>query len=193
MVCSYVQVLAEGVPVGRRAAIVGAGGIGFDVAEFITHSGDDTSLDRNAFLSAWGIDRNYRAAGGLAAGGPDQPAPNRQVYMLQRKDAKIGKDLGKTTGWIHRSTLTKRGVSMINRVAYQKIDDQGVHIVRDGKLQVLGADTVIICAGQQSQNALYHALANVTARVHLIGGAEQAFELDAKRAIDQGCRLAAAL
>jgi 2,4-dienoyl-CoA reductase (NADPH2) len=193
MVRSYVQVLAGGELVGRRAAIVGAGGIGFDMAEFITHSGDDTSVDQDAFLKAWGIDRSYRSAGGLAAAGTDQATSNRQVYMLQRKDAKIGKDLGKTTGWIHRATLKKRGVAMINKVAYKNIDDRGLHYVRDGKSQVLEVDTVIICAGQMPQDALYHQLKDSHSRVQLIGGAERAFELDAKRAIDQGCRVASAL
>ena len=193
MVCTYIQVLAEGKSVGPRAAIIGAGGIGFDVAEFITHSGGDTSQDGDAYLTAWGIDREYKSAGGLSPDRPVPALPERQVYLLQRKETKIGKDLGKTTGWIHRATLKKRGVAMLNRVAYRKIDDQGLHILRDDELQVLEVDTVIVCAGQQSKNGLYRKLKEADCRVHVIGGAERAVELDAKNAIDQGCRLAATL
>ncbi len=191
MVVSYVQVLAEGENVGSRAAIVGAGGIGFDVAEYITHSGDATSLNRDAFLSFWGIDKNYMSAGGLAESGPRQQSSARQVYLLQRKETKIGKTLGKTTGWIHRSTLKKRGIFMINGVTYEKIDDQGLHITRKGKQEILPVDTVVVCAGQEPQRDLYRELENSGMPVHIIGGADRAVELDAKRAIDQGCRLAA--
>lgn len=192
-VLSYVQVLADNQAVGPRAAIVGAGGIGFDVAEFISHPGVFTSLDREAFLKEWGIDKAYRFAGGLAEAAPRMPASPRQVYLLQRKDTKIGKDLGKTTGWIHRSTLKKRGISMINAVRYEQIDDRGLHIARKGRSQILEVDTVIICAGQQPRRELYQALESCHVPVHLIGGADRAVELDAKRAIDQGCRLAAVI
>ncbi len=191
MVASYVQVLAEGRPVGRRVAIIGAGGIGFDVAEFISHSGTSASLDRELFLRQWGIDMAYRGQGGLSADGPQLPPSDRQVFMLQRKDSKIGKDLGKTTGWIHRSVLSKRGISMINGVRYQKIDDRGLHIIRKDQPMLLEVDTVVVCAGQTPLRDLYEALAGCGKPVHLIGGADLAVELDAKRAIDQGCRLAA--
>jgi 2,4-dienoyl-CoA reductase (NADPH2) len=190
---SYLQVLMEDKPVGSRAAIIGAGGIGFDVAEFITHSRGDTGLNRDAYLITWGIDRDYKSAGGLSPDGPVQTLPERQAYLLQRKEAKIGKDLGKTTGWIHRATLKKRGVTMLNKVVYRKIDDRGLHILRDDELQVLEVDAVIVCAGQQSENSLYHELKETDCRVHVIGGAERAVDLDAKWAIDQGCRLAATL
>ena len=193
MVCTYTQVLAEGKSVGRRAAIIGAGGIGFDVAEFITHSGGDTSQDGDAYLTAWGIDREYKHAGGLSPEGPAKTLTERQIYLLQRKETKIGKDLGKTTGWIHRATLKKRGVTMLNKVVYRKVDDQGLHILRDDELQVLAVDSVIVCAGQLSENGLYRKLKEADCRVYVIGGAERAVELDAKRAIDQGCRLAASL
>ena len=193
MVCTYTQVLAEGKSVGRRAAIIGAGGIGFDVAEFITHSEGDTSQDGDAYLTAWGIDREYKHAGGLSPEGPAKTLTERQIYLLQRKETKIGKDLGKTTGWIHRATLKKRGVTMLNKVVYRKVDDQGLHILRDDELQVLAVDSVIVCAGQLSENGLYRTLKEADCRVYVIGGAERAVELDAKRAIDQGCRLAATL
>jgi 2,4-dienoyl-CoA reductase (NADPH2) len=192
-VLSYVQVLADNEEVGPRAAVVGAGGIGFDVAEFISHPGISTSLDREAFLKQWGIDKEYRLPGGLADAAPRTYPSTRQVYLLQRKDAKIGKDLGKTTGWIHRSTLKRRGISMLNAVSYEQIDDRGLHIVRKGKRQILEVDNVIICAGQEPRRDLYQALDSCDVPVHLIGGADRAVELDAKRAIDQGCRLAAAI
>ena len=192
-VLSYVQVLADNEEVGPRAAVVGAGGIGFDVAEFISHPGVSTSLDREAFLKLWGIDKEYRFPGGLADAAPRAHPSTRQVYLLQRKDTKIGKDLGKTTGWIHRSTLKRRGISMLNAVSYEQIDDRGLHIVRKGKRQILEVDNVIICAGQEPHRDLYQALDSCVVPVHLIGGADRAVELDAKRAIDQGCRLAAAI
>jgi 2,4-dienoyl-CoA reductase (NADPH2) len=192
-VLSYVQVLADNEEVGPRAAVVGAGGIGFDVAEFISHPGISTSLDREAFLKEWGIDKEYRFAGGLSDAVPRAHPSTRRIYLLQRKDTKIGKDLGKTTGWIHRSMLKRRGISMLNAISYEQIDDRGLHIARKGKKQILEVDTVIICAGQEPRRDLYQALDGRDVPVHLIGGADRAVELDAKRAIDQGCRLAAAL
>jgi len=192
-VLSYVQVLADNEEVGPRAAIVGAGGIGFDVAEFISHAGISTSLDREAYLKEWGIDIEYRSAGGLTDAAPRAHPTTRRVYLLQRKDTKIGKDLGKTTGWIHRSTLKRRGISMLNAVSYEHIDDRGLHMVRKGKRQILEVDNVIICAGQEPRRDLYQTLVSCDVPVHLIGGADRAVELDAKRAIDQGCRLAAVL
>jgi 2,4-dienoyl-CoA reductase (NADPH2) len=191
MVLSYVQVLAEERPVGQRVAIIGAGGIGFDVAEYISHSGQSASLDRELFLKQWGIDMAYRKPGGLSGKDPQLPPSRRQVFLLQRKESKIGKNLGKTTGWIHRSMLSKRGISMINGVRYEKIDDRGLHITRKDQPMLLEVDTVVVCAGQIPLQSLYEALAGCGKPVHLIGGAERAVELDAKRAIDQGCRLAA--
>jgi 2,4-dienoyl-CoA reductase (NADPH2) len=193
MVLSYVQVLAEDRPVGKRVAIIGAGGIGFDVAEYVSHSGKSASLDRQEFLRQWGIDMAYRRPGGLTAQGPQLPPARRRVFLLQRKESKIGKNLGKTTGWIHRSVLSKRGISMINGVRYEKIDDRGLHITRNDEPVLLEVDTVVVCAGQTPQRSLYEALAGCGKPVHLIGGADRAVELDAKRAIEQGCRLAASI
>ena len=193
MVLTYLQVLSEDTAIGQRVAIVGAGGIGFDVAEFISHPGQSDRLDREAFLRQWGIDVTYRRPGGLAETGPQLAPSRRQVFLLQRKDSKIGKNLGKTTGWIHRSVLSKRGISMINAVRYEKIDDRGLHITRNDKPRLLEVDTVIVCAGQLPHRHLYEELDGCGKPVHLIGGADLAVELDAKRAIDQGCRLAATI
>jgi 2,4-dienoyl-CoA reductase (NADPH2) len=177
--------------VGRRVAIVGAGGIGFDVAQYITHQNLSTSLDRDAFLKEWGVDKEFRHPGGLTATRPQRPPAEREVYLLQRKSNKIGETLGKTTGWIHRVTLKQRNVAMINGVTYSRIDDQGLHIVLKDQPKVLEVDTVIICAGQEPLRYLQDRLESEEMTVHLIGGAELAVELDAKRAIEQGARLAA--
>jgi 2,4-dienoyl-CoA reductase (NADPH2) len=191
-VLSYVDVLLHKKAVGEQVAIVGAGGIGFDVAEYITHpAGVSTSLDREAFLKEWGVDRDYNLPGGLAKSRPPVPSSGRRVYLLQRKPAKMGETLGKTTGWIHRVTLKQRNVVMINNVTYDKIDDAGLHITLKGAPEVLEVDTVIICAGQESLRELKDSLKSEGMPLHLIGGAELAVELDAKRAIDQGARLAA--
>jgi 2,4-dienoyl-CoA reductase (NADPH2) len=192
-VLSYVDVLLHRKEIGQRVAIVGAGGIGFDVAHFITQPERCSSLDRDAFLKEWGVDRAYRLPGGLMQEGPHIPASGRQVYLLQRKKSKIGKSLGKTTGWIHRLILKRRNVIMINAVSYRKIDDDGLHVTLKGNPQILEVDTVIICAGQESKRGLKKSLENAGMAVHLIGGSADAVELDAKRAIDQGARLAAAI
>jgi len=192
-VLSYVDVLLHKKPVGRRVAIVGAGGIGFDVAQYITQQNLSTSLDRDAFLKEWGVDKDYELPGGLAPGRPQIPATGREVYLLQRKTNKMGETLGKTTGWIHRITLKQRNVAMINGVTYARIDDRGLHITLQDAPRILEVDTVIICAGQEPLRDLKDELENERMPVHLIGGAEHAVELDAKRAIDQGARLAAAL
>jgi len=191
-VLSYVDVLLHKKAVGERVAIVGAGGIGFDVAAYITHpAGVSTSLDRAAFLKEWGVDPEYNLPGGLARSRPPVPSSGRRVYLLQRKSSKIGETLGKTTGWIHRVTLKQRNVVMINGVAYHKIDDAGLHITLKGGPEVLAVDTVIICAGQEPLRDLKDSLDGGGMPLHLIGGADLAVELDAKRAIDQGARLAA--
>ena len=191
-VLSYVDVLLHKKEVGEHVAIVGAGGIGFDVAQYITHPADvSTSLDRDEFLKEWGVDKNYRLPGGLDPKRPRVASSGRQVYLLQRKPDKMGATLGKTTGWIHRITLMQRKVAMINGVAYEKIDDDGLHIGLKGKSRVLEVDTVIICAGQEPLRDLKDELENQGMPIHLIGGADLAVELDAKRAIDQGARLAA--
>jgi 2,4-dienoyl-CoA reductase (NADPH2) len=188
-VLTYVEVLTGEKTVGSSAAIIGAGGIGFDVAEFLAHSGTPTSLDKTAFLSQWGIDPDYGSAGGLASGGPSPPRPARTVYLLQRKSSKMGKDLGKTTGWIHRATLKMSGVAMMKGVIYERIDDRGLHISTKDQREVLEVDHVVVCAGQNPLRELSGALTETGAAVHLIGGADVAAELDAKRAIDQGMRL----
>ena len=192
-VLNYVDVLLHKREVGQRAAIVGASGIGFDVAQFLTHPASSSSLDRDAFLEEWGVDRYYRMPGGLMGKLPQALSSGRRVYLLQRKTGKMGASLGKTTGWIHRHTLKQRNVTMINAVTYNKIDDDGLHITLKGKPQIIEVDTIVICAGQESNRELKEGLESAGMTVHLIGGAERAVELDAKRAIDQGARLAAAI
>ncbi|WP_028239328.1 NADPH-dependent 2,4-dienoyl-CoA reductase [Stutzerimonas azotifigens] len=193
-VIGYLDAILGRRPVGQRVAIIGAGGIGFDVAELITHSGPATSLDREAFWREWGIDPELQARGGVAGIQPQPGAAAREVFLLQRKKAKVGNGLGKTTGWIHRAGLKNRQVRMLNSVEYLMIDDEGLHIrVAEGEPQVLPVDTVIVCAGQEPLRELQAGLEAAGLAVHLIGGADVAAELDAKRAINQGSRLAAAL
>ncbi|MGW7042856.1 FAD-dependent oxidoreductase [Streptomyces avermitilis] len=190
-VLGYLDVLRDGAPVGDRVAILGAGGIGFDVAEYLTDSGDKASEDPATYFRSWGVDMDYRAPGGLGA--PERPAPPRTVHLLQRKTSKVGAGLGKTTGWIHRTELKHRGVTMVPGVQYDRIDDAGLHITVDGHSQVLEVDTVVLCTGQDPRRDLYQELIAAGHRAHLIGGADVAAELDAKRAIKQGTELAAAL
>jgi 2,4-dienoyl-CoA reductase (NADPH2) len=192
-VVNYVDVLLHNREVGQRAAIVGAGGIGFDIAQFITHPTDSSSLDREAFLEEWGVDRYYRMPGGLTQIRPQFLSSDHRVYLLQRKAGKMGESLGKSTGWIHRLTLKQRNVTMINAVTYRKIDDDGLHITLKGKPQIIEVDTIVICAGQEPNRDLKDGLEKAGMPVHLIGGAELSVELDAKRAIDQGARLAAVI
>ncbi|SCK10553.1 NADPH-dependent 2,4-dienoyl-CoA reductase [Vogesella sp. LIG4] len=192
-VLNYLDVLKHGKQVGRKVAIIGAGGIGFDTAEFLTHEGKSPSLDVAAFMREWGVDMDVATAGGLAASGP-QPHPSpREVYLLQRKSSKVGEGLGKTTGWIHRSSLLMKQVKMIPGVSYERIDDAGLHVVIKGEPQVLAVDNIILCAGQEPLRELQQPLLAAGKPVHLIGGADVAAELDAKRAIDQGARLAAGI
>jgi 2,4-dienoyl-CoA reductase (NADPH2) len=189
-VITYIDAILGTKPVGDTVAIIGAGGIGFDTAVLVTHEGTSTSLDRDRFLVEWGVDRAFRQPGGLlASDSATQPSP-RRVTLLQRKASKVGAGLGKTTGWIHRATLKKRGVAMINGVAYEKIDDDGLHIVKDQTRQTIPADTIIVCAGQEPLRNLADDLKDSGMPVHIIGGADRAAELDAQRAIDQGARLA---
>ncbi|MFJ9963402.1 FAD-dependent oxidoreductase [Streptomyces avermitilis] len=190
-VLGYLDVLRDNAPVGDRVAILGAGGIGFDVAEYLTDSGDKASEDPATYFRSWGVDMDYRAPGGLGA--PERPAPPRTVHLLQRKTSKVGAGLGKTTGWIHRTELKHRGVTMVPGVQYDRIDDAGLHITVDGHSQVLEVDTVVLCTGQDPRRDLYQELIAAGHRAHLIGGADVAAELDAKRAIKQGTELAAAL
>ncbi|MFB6653089.1 FAD-dependent oxidoreductase [Streptomyces microflavus] len=190
-VVSYLDVLRDGAPVGDRVAIVGAGGIGFDVAEFLTDGGDAASLDAETFFRQWGVDTSYAERGGLRA--PERPRTPRTVHLVQRKTTKVGAGLGKTTGWIHRTELRHRGVEMIAGASYDLIDDEGLHLTVDGERRVLPVDTVVLCAGQEPRRELYEELRAAGGPVHLIGGADVAAELDAKRAIRQGTELAAAL
>ncbi len=193
-VLNYLDVLLARKPVGQRVAVIGAGGIGFDVSEFLVHQGVATSQDREAFWKEWGIDGGLQARGGVAGIKPEPHAPARQVYLLQRKKTKVGDGLGKTTGWIHRTGLKNKQVQMLNSVDYLSIDDAGLHIrIAEGEPQVLPVDNVIICAGQDPLRELYDGLVEAGQSVHLIGGADVAAELDAKRAINQGSRLAAGL
>lgn len=196
MVVGYLEVLTGKTHVGKTAAIIGAGGIGFDTAAFLTH--EDAGGDAEAYYREWGVDTGYAQPGGLTpdAGGP-LPSP-RKIYLLQRKGGKVGAGLAKTTGWIHRTALKRRGVDMRNSITYEKIDDAGLHINRKGHSEVLAVDNIVVCAGQEPCRELVdtladEALAGSGIEVHVIGGADRAAELDAKRAIDQGVRLAAVL
>lgn len=193
-VLSYLDVILQRKPVGQSVAVIGAGGIGFDVSEFLVHQGISTSLDRTAFWKEWGIDTALEARGGVAGIKPELHAPARQVFLLQRKASKVGDGLGKTTGWIHRTGLKNKQVQMLNSVEYLRIDDAGLHIrIGEGEEKVLPVDNIVICAGQDPLRELYDGLVEAGQSVHLIGGADVAAELDAKRAIDQGSRLAAGL
>ncbi|ENU29717.1 hypothetical protein F991_02204 [Acinetobacter sp. CIP-A165] len=190
-VLSYLQVLKERMPVGKRVAIIGAGGIGFDTAEYLTHEGESGSLNPEKFYAEWGIDTTYEHVGGLKQ--PELEKSEREIYLLQRKSAAVGSSLGKTTGWIHRTGLKHRDVKMIAGASYDKVDDQGLHITLNGHSTVLEVDNVVICAGQESYTAMFDQLKADGKNVHLIGGAKEAGELDAKRAIRQGAELAAVL
>lgn len=191
-VVSYIDVLRHKVPVGKKVAVIGAGGIGFDVSEYITHEGKSASLDIGLFAKEWGIDTSNSVRGGVQGVKPEIPTPPREVYLMQRKPTKHGRDLGKTTGWIHRLSLKHRNVHMIGGVKYDKVDDAGLHYTdKKGEKQVLDVDTVIVCAGQVPLRELEEPLKQQGVTVFRIGGADEAGELDAKRAIDQGARLAA--
>ena len=189
-VASYLDIIEGRKVAGKTVAIVGAGGIGFDVGEFLTHAHDDRT-EAERFNDEWGIDPAYSARGGLKT--PVDETPPRQVYLLQRKSSKVGDGLAKTTGWIRRTLLKKRGVQMIGGVSYERIDEGGLHISVNGVAKTLAADTVVICAGQEPRRELQAPLEAAGIKFTLIGGADVAAELDAKRAIDQGTRLAASL
>ncbi|QNM86833.1 NADPH-dependent 2,4-dienoyl-CoA reductase [Polaribacter pectinis] len=192
-VLSYLDVLKHKKPVGKRVAVIGAGGIGFDVSEYLSHEGESTSQNINAWLKEWGIDKTLEARSGIEGVKPEfHPSP-REIFMFKRSAGKFGGNLGKTTGWIHRSTLKKKKVQFIGEVQYTKIDDEGLHYIKDEKPQVLKVDNVVICAGQTPFKELYQPLLDAGKNVHVIGGADFASELDAKRAINQGARLAAKL
>ncbi|RZG48029.1 NADPH-dependent 2,4-dienoyl-CoA reductase [Acinetobacter wuhouensis] len=187
-VLSYIEVLRDRKPVGKKVAIIGAGGIGFDTAEYLSHEGESGSLNPQKFYDEWGIDTTYEHVGGLKA--PEVEQSPREIYLLQRKTNSVGAGLGKTTGWIHRTGLKHRHVNMIPGASYDKIDDQGLHITVGEKTMILDVDNVVICAGQESFTAMFDQLQADGKSVHLIGGAKEAGELDAKRAIRQGAELA---
>jgi len=191
-VLSYIDVL-RGAPVGRRVAIVGAGGIGFDVAEVLVHQGESPTLNPALWRREWGVGDPATSPGGLATGGPQPEPPAREVVLLQRKAEKPGRRLGKTTGWIHRASLQAKGVQMLGGIAYSRIVPDGLEVVEGAGLRLIAADTVVLCAGQVPRRALAEALTAAGIVHHVIGGADVAAELDAKRAIDQGARLAAQL
>ncbi|MEZ5512193.1 MAG: FAD/NAD(P)-binding oxidoreductase [Gammaproteobacteria bacterium] len=188
-VLSYLDVIRDRKPVGKSVAVIGAGGIGFDVSEYLTHSHSED--EKAQWYKEWGVDTALAHRSALV---PADVAPSpRQIYLLQRKESSVGKNLGKTSGWVHRAQLHKKGVEMIPGVSYDRIDDQGLHITVKGKSRLLAVDNVIICAGQEPDRSLADALISKGIKTHVIGGADVAAELDAKRAINQGSRLAATL
>ena len=192
-VLSYIEVLKDKKPVGKRVAVIGAGGIGFDVSEYLTHKGTATSQNIDVWLKEWGIDKSLEARAGIEAIHPEFEASPREVFMFKRSKGKFGTKLGKTTGWIHRSNLKKKNVQFMAGVSYTKIDDKGLHYLQNEEAKILEVDNIIICAGQAPFKELYQPLIDAGKKVHIIGGAALAKELDAKIAIDQGARLAAKL
>jgi len=195
-VFSYIDVLRGRAPVGKRVAVVGAGGIGFDVSEFLVHEGPSPTEDIGLWRTEWGVADPAETRGGLAPSGPQPEPPGRQVTLLQRKAERPGKRLGKTTGWVHRAALRMKGVEMVSGVNYERIDADGLHVTFGETREnptLIEADSIVLCAGQLSERSLADALTAQGTPVHVIGGADVAAELDAKRAIDQGTRLAATL
>ena len=190
-VLSYLQVLRDKHPVGKKVAIIGAGGIGFDVATYLTEQKSLTN-DLDAWLKNWGVDKNYQQGGALLTKAEHAPA-QREVYLLQRKTSKVGKGLGKTSGWVHRANMVNHQVQMIAGVAYKAVTDDGLLIEVNGKEKLLNVDNIIVCAGQESNREIQQALTDNNVNVHLIGGANVAAELDAKRAIRQAAELAASI
>jgi 2,4-dienoyl-CoA reductase (NADPH2) len=188
-VCSYVDVITGRVSVGPKAALIGAGGIGFDVAEFLVQQAPSPTLDLSRWMTEWGVRPDFEGPGALMP--PKPEPPERQLWLLQRSTGKPGAKLGRTTGWIHRSALKAKGVVALGGVEYLEIDDSGLRIRVAGVEQLLAVDNVVICAGQEPLRALSEPLLAAGKKPHLIGGADVATELDAKRAINQGSRLAA--
>ena len=176
--------------VGKKVAVIGAGGIGFDVSEYLVHSGEGTSQNIAAYMKEWGVDMTLQARAGIEGVKAQVSAPAREVFLLQRKESKVGAGLGKTTGWIHRTGLKNKQVKMVPSCQYHKIDDAGLHLSIAGERQILDVDNIIICAGQDPARELVEGL---NKSYHLIGGADVAAELDAKRAIKQGLELATQL
>ena len=190
-VLSYLDVLAHDRPIGHRVAIIGAGGIGFDVAEFLVEHAPSPTTDVTRWTREWGVDMQLDARGGLVAAVPERPA--RQIWLMQRSEGRPGARLNKTTGWVHRATLRNKQVAMLGGVTYERLDEAGLHIAVEGKPQVLPVDNVVVCAGQEPLRELADALLATGITPHIIGGADVAAELDAKRAIAQGTRLASTL
>lgn len=190
-VLSYIDVLKLKKPVGKRVAVIGAGGIGFDVSEYLSHEGESTSLNIDAWLKEWGIDKTLEARSGVEGVEVKIPESPREIFMFKRSKGKFGGGLGKTTGWIHRTSLKNKKVQFINQVQYTKIDNDGLHYIQNGEPKVLAVDNIIICAGQLPLKDLLEPLEAQGIKVHVVGGADLAAELDAKRAIDQASRLAA--
>ncbi len=191
MVMSYREAILGTREIGRRVAIIGAGGIGFDVAELVSHAGPSAALNIDVFAREWGIDFINHPRGGVAGVKPVVARADREVFLLQRKTSKIGRGLAPTTGWAHKIALRRRGVHMLTGCNYLDINDRGLRICHEGKTDQLHVDSIIVCAGQESSRSLYDSLTTKRGDVHLIGGAEYAVEIDAKRAIEQGSRLAA--
>ncbi len=191
MVASYIDVILGRREIGRRVAIMGAGGIGFDVAELLTHKGPSSTLDRTVYAEEWGIDFEHHPRGGVTGVAPRVHTTGRVVHLLQRKHEPVGKRLGRTTGWTHRLALQRRSVNMVPGVDYLRIDDSGLHVTIDGRPRLFEVDNIVVCAGQLPRRDLLDGLARFGLKAHLIGGAFEVSELDAKRAIDQASRLAA--
>jgi 2,4-dienoyl-CoA reductase (NADPH2) len=190
-ILGYLDVLAHDRPVGARVAIIGAGGIGFDVAEFLAQRPPSPTLDPVLWAREWGVDRSFGARGGLLRPAPEAPA--RQIWLLQRSEGRPGARLNKTTGWVHRATLKAKQVQMLGGVQYVRFDDEGLHVLLEGQAQVLPVDNVVVCAGQEPNGELTQAMRQSGRNPHVIGGADVAAELDAKRAIAQGTQLAMSL
>jgi 2,4-dienoyl-CoA reductase (NADPH2) len=193
MVMGYEDAIRGRRPLGRAVAIIGAGGIGFDVAELASHAGVSAALDIDVFAREWGIDFEHHPRGGVAGVVPVVETADRRIFLLQRKPTPPGRGLGPTTGWAHKLALKRRGVTMLSGVRYDRIDDDGLHITVGDEARLLPVDTIVVCAGQESERSLFDTLSSRRDGVHLIGGADVAVEIDAKRAIDQASRLAAAL
>ncbi|WMS88014.1 NADPH-dependent 2,4-dienoyl-CoA reductase [Pleionea litopenaei] len=191
-VLTYLDVILNKAPVGQKVAVIGAGGIGFDISEYLTHSGESTTLRPQAWMKEWGVDAEYRHRGGLLPEPIIEPSP-REVIMFQRKATKMGKGLGKTTGWIHRATLKNKQVKMVSGAQYLKIDDIGLHVQVGDEVTVYEVDNIVLCTGQEPLRELQQSIEEKGLPVHLIGGADVAAELDAKRAIRQGTELALAI
>lgn len=192
-VVGYIDAIKGNKPIGKKVAVVGAGGIGFDVTELITHEGTSSALDIDQFAKEWGVDFENHPRGGVTGVEPIVNKADREVWLMQRKDTPVGRGLGKTTGWTKRLLLNRRGVNMVNAVEYVRVDDAGLHVLIGGQPKTFEVDTVIICAGQEPERSLYDALEAEGLSVDLVGGAYEAAELDAKTAINQATQLAAAV